>query len=204
MSALGALALAAIAVAGCGGDGDGDASAAAAVPRAKVDRFDGRAAYRLVRMQVELGPRPAGSPASRELAKRLRRLLPDGRFERVPGGLHNVVGVVRGRQPGRRVVVGAHYDTKDIPGFVGAVDGGSGTAVVTQLARTIRPRELGPTVVFILFDGEESPAGTPDGQFARRGLRGSKVAAPRYSDAEAMVLPGVADVVRAARAACDA
>ena len=82
---------------------------------------------------------------------------------------------MRGREPGY-VVVGAHYDTKDIPGFVGANDGASGTAVLVQLARTIkRPRH---TIKFILFDGEESPRGTPDPPFEQRGLRGAKVAAP--------------------------
>jgi peptidase M28-like protein len=40
----------------------------------------------------------------------------------------------------------------------------------------------------ILFDGEESPRGTPDHLFAARGLRGSKLAAERYRDARAMVL----------------
>jgi Zn-dependent M28 family amino/carboxypeptidase len=103
----------------------------------------------------------------------------------VPGGLRNVVGTVPGRKPGY-IVVGAHYDTKDLPGFVGANDGASGTAVVTQLARTIeRPRH---TIKFILFDGEESPRGTPDQSFEERGLRGAKVAAARYRDARAMVL----------------
>ena len=154
---------------------------------AKVNRFDGRAAYRLTEEQVALGPRPAGSAPSRKLAERLRSELPGGRFQSVPGGLRNVVGKVRGRGRGF-VVVGAHYDTKDIPGFVGANDGASGTAVVTQLARTLKPRRLRRTVVFVLFDGEETPAGVPDSQFERRGLRGSKVAARRYRDARAMVL----------------
>jgi glutaminyl-peptide cyclotransferase len=165
---------------------DDEADGAPARPAApKVDRFDSQAAWRLLVDQVEMGPRPAGSEASRRLAVRLRRLLPNGRFQPVPGGLRNVVGTVRGREPGF-VVVGAHYDTKDIPGFVGANDAASGTAVVVQLARTIeRPRH---TLKFILFDGEESPAGTPDGQFERYGLRGSKVAARRYRDARAMVL----------------
>jgi Zn-dependent M28 family amino/carboxypeptidase len=86
------------------------------------------------------------------------------------------------------VVVGAHYDTKDIDGFVGANDGASGTAVVTQLARTIPPRRMRKTVVFILFDGEESPRGTPDRRFEVEGLRGSKVAAQRHRRAEAMIL----------------
>jgi glutaminyl-peptide cyclotransferase len=83
-------------------------------------------------------------------------------------------------------VVGAHYDTKDIPGFVGANDGASGTAVLTVLARTIRrPRH---TIHFIAFDGEESPRGSPDSRFEEDGLRGSKIAARRYRDALAMVL----------------
>jgi glutaminyl-peptide cyclotransferase len=150
-----------------------------------VDRFDSVAAWELRRDQVEMGPRPAGSDASRRLAERLRRLLPRGRFQAVPGGLRNVIGTVRGRDPGY-VVVGAHYDTKDIPGFLGANDGASGTAVMVQLARTIkRPRH---TIHFIAFDGEESPRGTPNRLFEQRGLRGSKVAARRYGDARAMVL----------------
>jgi hypothetical protein len=171
-----------------GGCGDGpDPSASLARERLRVDRFDSAAAYELLREQVDMGPRPAGSPASRRLGARLRWLLPGGRFQPVPGGLRNVVGRVPGRGHGF-VVLGAHYDTKDVPGFVGANDGASGTAVAVQLARTIRPRSLRRTIVFVLFDGEESPRGTPDRLFAREGLRGSKVAAPRFRDARAMVL----------------
>jgi glutaminyl-peptide cyclotransferase len=163
-----------------GGDGND-----ARPDRPTVDRFDSGAAWRLLQDQVELGPRPAGSPASRQLAERLRRLLPEGRFQPVAGGLRNVIGTVRGREPGY-IVVGAHYDTKDIDGFVGANDGASGTAVVTELARTVkRPRH---TIHFVLFDGEESPRGVDDAQFAEEGLRGSKVAARRFRRARAMVL----------------
>ena len=158
------------------------------VPRPKVDRFNARRAYASVRGQVALGPRPAGSRASRELAERIRRALPGGRFQAVPGGLRNVVGTVPGRDRRRIVVVGAHYDTKDVPGFVGANDGASGTAILTQLARALRPRRLRSTVVFIAFDGEESPADTPEDQFERFGLRGSKAAAPRYRGSRAMIL----------------
>jgi glutaminyl-peptide cyclotransferase len=42
--------------------------------------------------------------------------------------------------------------------------------------------------VFALFDGEESPAGTPDSRFETEGLRGSRVAADSYRDASAMIL----------------
>ncbi len=171
-----------------GGDGDGEAGAAAPVPRPTVDRFDGDAAFASVKRQVALGPRPAGSAASRILAQRIRRALPRGRFQPVPGGLRNVIGVVGGRDPRRVVVVGAHYDTKDIEGFVGANDGASGIAILTQLARRVKPRRLRSTVVFIAFDGEESPAGSPPERLEQDGLRGSKVAAPRYSRARAMLL----------------
>jgi glutaminyl-peptide cyclotransferase len=167
---------------GCGGG----ASAKLSAP----NRFNAAAAMRLVRLQVDYGPRPAGSDASRRLAERLRSELPGGRFQSVPHGLRNVIGVVPGREPKRVVVVGAHYDTKDLPEFVGAIDGGSGTAVTVQLARTLRPRQARPTVIFALFDGEESPRGTPDTSkdFRRAGLRGSKVAAKKLPRAEAMVL----------------
>ncbi len=162
-----------------------DEADGAPAPRAAVDRFDGKAAWRLLREQVELGPRPAGSEASRALAERLRELLPRGRFQPVPDGLRNVIGTVRGREPGY-VVLGAHYDTKDLPGFVGANDGAAGTAVVTEIARQLRrPRH---TIQFVLFDGEESPRDTPDSEFESEGLRGSRVAARAFRDARAMVL----------------
>ena len=161
---------------------------AGAAPAARPDRFDEAAAWAFVRRQVALGPRPAGSPPSRRLAAILRASIPRGRYQEVPGGLRNVIGIVAGRQPGRVVVVGAHYDTKDLPRFVGANDGASGTAVVRQLARQIRPRQLRPTVVFVFFDGEEAPRGVPDSEFERYGLRGSKVAAPTLRHAEAAII----------------
>ena len=152
-----------------------------------VDRFDEKAAWSWLVLQVRTGPRPAGSPTSRRLAEQLRAALPRGAFQEVPGGLRNVVGFVPGRDPSRYVVVGAHYDTKDMPEFVGANDGAGGTAVVVQLARTIEPRQIRPSVLFILFDGEESPTGAP-GAFLEEGLRGSRFAAPLYRKAEAMIL----------------
>jgi glutaminyl-peptide cyclotransferase len=161
---------------------------AAPVPRPTVDRFDEHAAWSRLVAQVKLGPRPAGSPASRTLAAQLKAALPRGSYQPVPGGLRNVVGFVRGRDPRHYVVVAAHYDTKDLPDFVGANDGASGTAVLVQLARTIKPRTIRPSVVFLALDGEEVPADVPDGQFLKYGIRGAKVAAPIYRKAQAMIL----------------
>ncbi len=163
------------------------AAPSAPAPTPKVDRFDSNRAYTWVRRQVALGPRPAGSAASRRLAVQLRAALPSGSFQAVPDGLRSVIGRVPGREPQRTVIVGAHYDTKDIPGFVGANDGASGVAVVLELARIVRAHPVRPTILFVLFDGEESPADAPDEDFFERGLRGSKAAASAFK-AESMIL----------------
>jgi glutaminyl-peptide cyclotransferase len=164
-----------------GGD-DGKAAAT------KTNRFDGPAAFKLLKLQLSYGERPAGSAQSRKLAGKLRTMLPQGRFQKVPGGLRNVVGTVPGKEPKRFVVVGAHYDSKDMPGFLAANDGAGGTAAVVQLARQLKPRTIGPTVKFVLFDGEETPRGVPDEQFLQKGIRGSKVAARKFKNAESMIL----------------
>ena len=175
-----AVAVAAAVLALGGGGGSGDARPAAA-PR--VDRFDSERAFAELRRQVELGPRPAGSDVLRGLARRLRRELPRGRFERVPGHprLRNVVGRIRGTKPA--IVVAAHYDTKDLPGFVGANDGAAGTAAVLELARALRAMERprgAPQVRFVLFDGEE--ASDDSRPFRETGLRGSSAYAARHAD----------------------
>lgn len=174
-----------------GGGDDEPARASAAALRA--DRFDERRAWRLLVEQVErYGPRPAGSAASRRLSHRLRRLLPRGRLEPLGGrhrGLRNVVGTIPGTRPA--VVIGAHYDTEARPrGHVGANDGAAGTAAVVELARALRraKRPAGaPELRFVLFDGEEEPAGCED--FARCGMRGSKAYVRRHGrEVGAMIL----------------
>jgi Zn-dependent M28 family amino/carboxypeptidase len=78
--------------------------------------------------------------------------------------------------------VAAHYDTKDLPGFVGANDGAGGTAAVVELARALRHvrRPGGPEIRFLLFDGEEAPPGVPDAEFEQRALRGSRAYAAAH------------------------
>jgi glutaminyl-peptide cyclotransferase len=171
-----------------GGGSDADPPAAETAARPDVDRFSARRAFALLRAQVERGPRPAGSEASRELAGWLADRLPRGRLQPVPGGLQNVVGRIRGR--GKPIVVAAHYDTKDLPGFVGANDGAGGTAAVLEIARALRradrPRKA-PPIRFVLFDGEESPDDSAD--FYSTGLRGSRHYARRHArDTRALIL----------------
>jgi glutaminyl-peptide cyclotransferase len=165
-----------LAAAACGSSDDGPAAAAAL----KVNRFDRDRAFADLRHQVELGPRPAGSQTSRQLAEWLSERLPRGRLEPLAGGLQNVVGSIPGR--GKPILVAAHYDTKDIRGFVGANDGAAGTAAVLEIARALQraKRPAGaPPIRFVLFDGEESP--DDDADFYASGLRGSKPYARRHA-----------------------
>lgn len=153
---------------GCGGAGD---QAATQGPAAK-ERFDAHRAFRDLRAQVAIGPRPAGSPGSRHEVDFIVRTLRSAgiRDVTVQRPRRNVVARIPGREPGT-VVVGAHYDTKDLPGFVGANDGASGVAVVLELARDLPPRLDGPAIDLVLFDAEEPPRGQ---SFRRGGDRGSE------------------------------
>jgi glutaminyl-peptide cyclotransferase len=149
------------------------AGALAAGRHAPPAGFDEPRAYALVKLQLSYGPRPAGSPAQRRTAQVLRGLLPGGHFEPVPGGLRNIVGGLPGREPA--IVVGAHYDTTPVPGYLGANNSAAGVAAVIEIARELRrdrPRAGEPAVRFVLFDGEEAPAGFTD--FSSQGDRGSR------------------------------
>jgi Zn-dependent M28 family amino/carboxypeptidase len=148
----------------------------------------------LIRAQVAVGQRPAGSEALRNLAVILRDTLGadpgspvQAHFEPVPSrgpqrGLRNIVGVIPGRAPA--ILLGAHYDTEyHPPGFVGANDSAAGTAAVLELARRL-PTELPgdhPEIRFVLFDGEEEPPGCPDEDFQFCALRGSRAYAAAHA-----------------------
>ena len=167
-----------------------EATAAAAL---KVDRFDEDRAWRMLEHQVNLGPRPAASEQSRKLAAYIKARLPRGRYENLPGGLRNVVGEIPGK--GKPILLAAHYDTKDIDGFVGANDGAGGTAALLEIARVLektkRPANA-PPIRFVAFDGEEA---TDDDDFYGTGLRGSKPYARKNASKlrEVVLLDFIAD-----------
>jgi glutaminyl-peptide cyclotransferase len=150
---------------GCGGQ-SGDETTP--VPGS---RFDAGRAFRDLRAQVRIGPRPAGSRGStREVGLIVERLRDAGLHPRVQRPHRNVLALVPGSEPGV-VVVGAHHDTKDVPGFVGANDGASGVAVLLELARDLPRRLDGPSIELAFFDAEEPRGGRP---FDLDGARGSR------------------------------
>jgi Zn-dependent M28 family amino/carboxypeptidase len=101
--------------------------------------------------------------------------------------LRNVVGELPGK--GKAILVAAHYDTKDLPGFVGANDGAGGTAQLLQLAselKKVKRAKDAPPIRFVAFDGEEA---TDDADFYGTGLRGSKTYARKHAkELRAMIL----------------
>ena len=168
---------------------DGDAKPAA-VPEAKVDRFDAGRAYALAARQVALGPRPPLSAAQRKAAVFLRASLPNGRFEPIAGGLRNIVGELPGRMPA--ILLVAHYDTTDEPGYLGANNSAAAVGAVVELARALsRGRRPGDRAVrFLLTDGEEAPRPYNGQNFYNKALRGSRayVAAHRRELWQVVVL----------------
>ena len=192
MIAVPAVVVVALVLALAGGSGEETQqpqSEPAAATTTRADKFDSARAWKLLEYQVALGPRPAGSPQLAKLAAYARDRLPRGRFESVPGhpGLRNVVGRIPGKKPA--IVLAAHYDTKDLPGFVGANDGAGGTAAVLEIARALKRQKLRnrPEFRFVLFDGEEA---TDDSRpFEDTGLRGSTAYARQHAkEIRALVL----------------
>jgi Zn-dependent M28 family amino/carboxypeptidase len=142
--------------------------AAAQSTPARTSSFDGSRAWQHLTRLVELGPRPAGSPALRQARAYITRQLsaaglevreqpftaftPVGRVE-----MANLIVRLPGTRPDRILIAG-HYDTKLMrnASFTGANDGGSSAALLIELARTLaaRPREF--TYEIIWFDGEEA------------------------------------------------
>lgn len=82
---------------------------------------------------------------------------------RAPAGVvvEDVLGIQKGRDPNRVVIVGAHIDsrvtdvmnaTSDAPG---ANDNASGVALVLEAARLLSARRFDATIVYAVFSGEE-------------------------------------------------
>ena len=80
------------------------------------------------------------------------------------------------------ILLVAHYDTTDVPGYLGANNSATGVGAVIAIAKALKsdPQALGRRGVrFLLTDGEEAPSGFED--FYAEGLRGSKAYASAHA-----------------------
>jgi len=131
----------------------------------KTDGFDGKLAFEHVVKLVDFGPRPSGSHANAEMQDYiLTQLSADAcTVETDPFNAQTPVGIIPMKNilvkiPGDKPVIllGTHFDTKNIDNFVGADDGGSSTAVMLELARLLCAQPGHYAVWIAFFDGEEA------------------------------------------------
>jgi glutaminyl-peptide cyclotransferase len=139
-------------------------------PARTTTDFDGERAFEHVRKQVEFGPRPPGSPelekARGYMIDQLKsyglKVTTDEFHPVTPVGDRKMVNVTA-ELPGEStdvIIISSHYDTKLIKQFkfVGAVDGGSSTGELLEIARVMAASKTKPklTYWFVFFDGEEA------------------------------------------------
>jgi Zn-dependent M28 family amino/carboxypeptidase len=150
--------------------------------------FDGAEAFAFTREAVALGPRPDGSPAigklraliKQQLAMRGCEVISDRFMAQTPDGaipMENIIAKFPGKS-GRAIAISGHYDTKKMPNFVGANDGGSSTGVLLELAAALQGRARTDDVYLIFFDGEEDINAQWSGKYD---LFGSRHLAEKWS-----------------------
>ena len=151
--------------------------------------FSGELAFAQLEKLVALGPRVAGTPASAEARALVRGELEalglevhEDAFEWASGpdaasvSLANLWAEIPGPEPGF-FVVATPLDTApgaDTP-IPGANEGGSGAALLLELARTLRDRPLPYTVRLLFLDAEllDEEAAFLGSEHAHLGLRES-------------------------------
>jgi hypothetical protein len=138
-----------------------------APPASQTGGFDGAKAYDFTAKIVGFGPRPPDSEAIRATQRYIHAQLEgfgcamdedDFRAESPIGSLamKNIIAKVPGTGQGIILLL-THYDTLRMENFVGAVDGGSSTGLMLEMARLLCAGKEQTNAVWIAFlDGEEA------------------------------------------------
>jgi glutaminyl-peptide cyclotransferase len=135
-------------------------------PPAQTDGFDGQQAYDYTAKLVSFGPRPPDSDAIHRTQDYIREQLKsfgcavseDDFHSSTPIGsvaMKNIVAEI----PGKRrpiILLLTHYDTLKKDGFVGAVDGGSSSGLMLEMARLLCGHQSTDTIWIAFLDGEEA------------------------------------------------
>jgi glutaminyl-peptide cyclotransferase len=142
--------------------------------------FSGASALEFTRQAVAFGPRPPGSPANQKLQAFIESQLkllhcqisfdafkvhmlgdpsrePRGIREVIDAPMRNIIAKFPGSgSTGRAIVITGHFDTKPMPAFLGANDGGSSTGLLLELARSVNTMIHSDDIYLVFFDGEEA------------------------------------------------
>lgn len=138
-----------------------------ALPADKTGGFDGARAYDYTSKIVAIGPRQPNTDGIHreqdfiraELTKSGCKFDEDDFNSSTPIGsvpMKNIIAKIPGKT-NDFILLLTHYDTKKQDDFVGAVDGGSSTGLMLEMARLLCSRKDQPLGVWIAFlDGEEA------------------------------------------------
>jgi glutaminyl-peptide cyclotransferase len=146
--------------------------------RAKSGGFDGKRALGYLEDVCAIGPRISGTDGMKKQQELIekhfekcgakvdyQRFSARQRSQRDPVEMANLVASWH-RERERRVILCSHYDTRPIAdnepdrrkwreAFVSANDGGSGVALMMELANAMKDMKTEVGVDFVCFDGEE-------------------------------------------------
>lgn len=168
-----------------------------AVRSVPVPGFNGDSAYAFVAEQVAFGPRTPGSEGHAAAkgwligkfeAYGMEVIAQDFQAKRYDGVPVNGTNIIAQYKPeiSKRVLLAAHWDTRHIADsplsearknepILGADDGGSGTAVLLEIARILQETPIDMGVDLILFDAEDlGESGTDNPQSATSWCLGSQ------------------------------
>ena len=163
--------------------------------------FDGQRAFQYVSDLVAIGPRTAGTDGNHRAQDYIIGQLkgfgcpvdPEAFHTPTPLGemdMRNIVVKISGTSSDI-VLFLTHYDTKRLPNFVGADDGGSSTGVMLELARLLCPRKNALTVWIAFLDGEEAfnlEWKDPDNTYGSRELAARMALSGDLSRTKAVIL----------------
>jgi glutaminyl-peptide cyclotransferase len=128
--------------------------------------FNAQHALEYTRKAVSFGPRPPGSPAIKELQAYIMgevrshgaALITDDFTANTPKGeitMRNIIARFPGKS-GKAIAISGHYDTKLLPNFVGANDGGSSTGFLLEMLEVLQSAPRQDDVWLVWLDGEEA------------------------------------------------
>src|SRR5437868_5834728 len=95
---------------------------------------------------------PGAAAAAEYISRQLKDLGCDVQMQAFGGRRQNVIGRIGTAD--RYILLGAHYDGQG-PGMPSASDNAAGVAVVLELVRELKMKELPVSIVAVAFDDEE-------------------------------------------------
>ena len=171
--------------------------------------FNGERALDHVRKQIEIGPRPPGSPESaktreyiiNELKSAGATVSTDEFTAVTPQGEKKMVNITA-EIPGESnevIIIGSHYDSKYFKDmhFVGANDPGASVGSLLELGRVLAATKPKLTYWLVFFDGEEAfcenwddcgKPGAPDNTYGSRHYVGQLKSKNNLERVRALVL----------------